>query len=109
VKANDLNETYSNFFRQIEKVKEWEELAVLRNGYRVDDGIFAELYSEKVEWLFKNRYQEFFSKVVYKDSEYFAFIKLHVNDTWTYGSEGTLLWRLEESCPKSHEALCQKG
>lgn len=106
VTASDLDDTYSNFFRKIESVKEWEELNVLRKDYRVDDGVFAELFSEKVEWLFQNRYQEFFSKFVYRDSEYFVFIKRHVDDTWAYGSDANFIKRLEESCPKDHEAIC---
>lgn len=106
VTASDLEDTYANFFRKIESVKEWEELNVLRKDYLVDDGVFSELFSEKVEWLFQNRYKDFFSKIVYRDGEYFAFIKRHVDDTWAYGSARTFKNRLEEGCPKNHEAIC---
>lgn len=71
-----------------------------------DDGAVAEGFDDKIEWLFQNKYHEFYRPEIYKDKEFYEFIKSHIGQTWPNGSEESLKLQIESNCPKGHKAIC---
>lgn len=100
------SEDYSKYFKEIADVSTWEVIKKLSMEYP-DDGVFAEGFSEKVEWLFHNKYSDFFKKEIFKDKGYYLFIKRHIDHTWSYGSSEQLKLRLSNNCPVACEKICK--
>ena len=101
------SENYSKYFKEIASVSTWDVLKKLSREYP-DDGVFAEGFSEKVEWLFHNKYSDFFKKEIFKDKEFYIFIKRHIDQTWVYGSVEKLKMKFENDCPKGHKIICDE-
>jgi hypothetical protein len=103
----DSTYPYTYFFKETESLSKWEELKDLYIKYKgCDDGVFAEGFSDRIEWLFQNRYVEFFKTEIYKDKDFYEFIKRHIDETWADGSEKSLKLQLENYCPKGNESIC---
>ncbi len=106
-KACDSTESYKFYFSQIQLVTNWKMLKKLHLKYLgCDDGAFAEGFSDRTDWLFQNRYSEFFDEEIYKDSEFYRFVKRHIDQSWVFGKENSLRFKLEKKCPKGHERIC---
>ncbi len=85
--AKDCNstESFSCFFKEIKIISSWEELKDLYKKYKeCDDGVYAEGFSDRIDWLFQNKYLEFFKTEVYQDKEFYKFIKRHVDQAWVF-------------------------
>jgi hypothetical protein len=106
VDSSLASDVYSKYFIEIEKVSTWDDLKKISMEYP-DDGVFSEGFSEKVEWLFHNKYPDFFKKEIFKDKKFFKFIKRHIDHTWLYGSTEKLELKLLNNCPTSCEKICK--
>jgi hypothetical protein len=100
------SDNYSLFFKEIESVSTWEDLKEISIKY-TDDGVFAEGFSEKTEWLFHNKYSDLFKIEIFEDKNFIVFIKRHIDQTWSYGSVENLKIKIENNCPKGYNVFCK--
>jgi len=104
--SNDSLEEY------VEKIATWSELKNLfqkcgrRDKMAFEDGDIGEGLDDRIEWLFDNKLDRFFSSYNKNDSAYLKLVMWHVNEDWSRQDIDKLKFQLGNSCPKGSKPVC---